>query len=92
MKINIEILKDIMNDYNLCEVQKEELQKVIDRYTPYKLIYDEDGHAKCKNGCYSYGDEFWEYNESGHRNEPEELYCTTCGQKLWTCGYGGTTK
>lgn len=88
-KVNMEILQDIITDYELCNVQREELQKVIDKLTPYKLIYDKDGYSKCKNRCNSYSDEFDEYNENGNRNEPRELYCTVCGQKIWTCGYNG---
>ena len=80
MKINTEILKDIMNDHNLCEVQKEELQKVIDKLTPLKLTY-KNGFSNCKCGS--------EFEREGYQGEE---YCTECGQLVWVGGYEGTTK
>ena len=49
-KIDTEILQDIINDNELCGVQRKELEKVINKLTPLKLIY-KDGFANCNCGC-----------------------------------------
>lgn len=76
-KINIEILKDIMNDHNLCSTQLDELNKAIAKFTPYQLLY-KNGFANCKCGC--------EFESEGYQGEE---YCPECGQVVWVGGYKG---
>ena len=76
-KVNMEILQDIMGDHALCGVQREELQKVIDKLTPYKLTY-KNGFSHCKCGS--------EFEREGYHGEE---YCTECGQLVWVGGYNG---
>lgn len=42
ININYEILQDIITDHNLCDTQKEELSKIIEKLIPYKITYKMD--------------------------------------------------
>ena len=75
--VNRDILQSIITEHSLSATQNEELLKVIEKLTPYKLVY-KGGFANCKCDC--------EFESEGYADEE---ICPSCGQIVWVGGYTG---
>ena len=85
-QIDAEILHDIITDHTLCETQKEELEKAIDKLTPKKPVEEENQYSEdygynsdilCPT-CKAY---IGYYTEA--MSKPEYMkYCNECGQRI----------
>jgi hypothetical protein len=70
-EIDAVILHDIITDHELCQTQKEELEKAIDQLTPKKINKSSFNVAFCPM-CHG---AVWQLRH-------ESKYCFRCGQAL----------